>query len=72
MIFIYTTDATWFKSDPSHLQTISEKDKPLSRVSRGSGRESTTDISLLPPLNAFKGVGIQGRWISEQKYLVIQ
>lgn len=73
--FIYNADETGFKSDPSRLRAIGEKGKPLSRVSGGSGRESTTvlacvgaDGSFLPPLIVFKGAGIQARWTSQQAY----
>lgn len=73
--FIYNADESGFKSDPSRLRAIGEKGKPLSRVSGGSGRESTTvlacvaaDGSFLPPLIVFKGAGIQARWISEKSY----
>lgn len=73
--FIYNADESGFKSDPSRLRAIGEKGKSLSRVSGGSGRESTTvlacvgaNASFLPPLIVFKGAGIQARWISERAY----
>ncbi|KAJ8914120.1 hypothetical protein NQ315_016196 [Exocentrus adspersus] len=62
-------------SDPSRLRAIGQKGKPLSRVSGGSGRESTTvlacvgaDGSVLPPLIVFKGAGVQARWVSDKAY----
>lgn len=73
--FVLNADETGFKSDPSRLRAIGQKGKPLSRVSGGSGRESTTvlacvgaDGSVLPPLVLFKGAAVQARWVSEKAY----
>lgn len=73
--FIFNCDESGFASDPSRLRAIGEKGKPLSRVSGGSGRESTTvllcvaaDGSLMPPLIVYKGAAVQARWTSDQSY----
>uniref|UniRef100_A0A6P7H5K0 Uncharacterized protein LOC114346440 n=1 Tax=Diabrotica virgifera virgifera TaxID=50390 RepID=A0A6P7H5K0_DIAVI len=73
--FIFNCDESGFASDPSRLKALGEKGKPLSRVSGGSGRESTTvlicvsaDGFFLPPLIVFKGAAVQARWTSTQSY----
>lgn len=73
--YIYNCDESGFQSDPSRMRGIGEKGKPLTRVSGGSGRESTTvlacvsaDGQVLPPLIVFKGAAVQARWTSENSY----
>lgn len=69
--FILNADESGFGSDPSRLRAIGEKGVPLSRVSGGSGRESTTVLACVsasgdmpPPLIVFKGGAVQARWTS--------
>lgn len=69
--FVFNTDESGFNSDPCRVRAIGEKGKTLSRVSGGSGRESTTvlaciaaDGSYLPPFILFKGSAVQARWVS--------
>ncbi|KAI4460092.1 hypothetical protein MML48_6g00008638 [Holotrichia oblita] len=71
--FMFNADESGFSSDPSRVRAIGEKGKTVSRVSGGSGRESTTVLaciaangSYLPPFIAFKGSAVQARWTSEQ------
>lgn len=73
--FVFNTDESGFKSDPSRLRGIGEKGKSLSRVSGGSGRESTTVLAcasasgaVMPPFVVFKGAAVQPRWVSEKAY----
>lgn len=73
--FIFNADESGFNSDPSRVRAIGEKGVPLSRVSGGSGRESTTVLaciaangSFLPPLIVFKGAAVQARWTSENAF----
>lgn len=73
--FVFNADESGFNSDPSRVRAIGEKGKSLSRVSGGSGRESTTvlacvaaDGSHLPPFILFKGNAVQARWTSEKAY----
>ena len=73
--FIFNTDESGFNSDPCRVRAIGEKGKTLSRVSGGSGRESTTvlacisaDGSYLPPFILFKGSAVQARWVSEKAF----
>ncbi|KAJ8918210.1 hypothetical protein NQ315_014078 [Exocentrus adspersus] len=70
--FIFIADESRFNSDPSRLRAIGEKGKPLSRVSRGSGRESTTVLACissdgfsLPPFIMYKEAAVQAKWTSE-------
>jgi len=72
---IFNADESGFCSDPSRLKAIGLKGKALSRVSGGSGRESTTVLAcvsaagdILPPLIVFKGAAVQPRWISDGAY----
>lgn len=74
--FVFNTDESGFKSDPSRLRGIGEKGKSLSRVSGGSGRESTTVLAcvsasgaVMPPMVVFKDVAVQPRWVSDKAYL---
>lgn len=67
-LYIRNCDESGFQSDPSRVGGIGEKGKPLSRVSGGSGRESTTVLAcvlaeghVLPPLIVFKGAAVQAR-----------
>lgn len=69
--FVFNADESGFHHDPSRIRAIGVKGKALSRVSGGSGRESTTvlacvsaDGSVLPPLIIFKGAAVQARWTS--------
>lgn len=74
--FIFNTDESGFRSDPSRFRGIGEKGKSLSRVSGGSGRESTTvlacasaDGSVMPPMILFRGATtVQPRWVSDKAY----
>lgn len=73
--FVFNCDESGFASDPSRLKALGEKGKPLSRISGGSGRESTTvlmcvsaDGFFLPPLIVFKGAAVQARWTSDKSY----
>ncbi|KAJ8867212.1 hypothetical protein PR048_031007 [Dryococelus australis] len=73
--FVFNADERGFCSDPSHVRSIGEKGKTLSRVSGGSGRESTTVLAcvsvdgyVLPPMVVFKGAAVQARWTSENAY----
>lgn len=73
--FIFNCDETGFAHDATKCKAIGEKGRPLSRISGGSGRDSTTvlacvsaDGSCLPPLVVFKGVGVQARWTSDKAY----
>lgn len=59
---IFNADESGFGSDPSRIRAIGEKGTALSRVSDGSGRDSTTvlacvsaDGERLPPLIVFQG-----------------
>ncbi|KAJ8966379.1 hypothetical protein NQ314_003555 [Rhamnusium bicolor] len=71
--FIFNADESGFNSDPTRVRAIGEKGKCLSRVSGGSGRESTivlaciaADGTFLPPFIIYKGAAVQARWISEK------
>lgn len=73
--FVFNCDESGFCHDPTKCKALGERGKALSRVSGGSGRESTTvlacvsaDGCYLPPLIVLKGVGIQARWISEKAF----
>nr|XP_023014653.1 uncharacterized protein LOC111504352 [Leptinotarsa decemlineata] len=73
--FVFNADESGFSSDPSRVRAIGEKGKALSRVSGGSGRESTTvlaciaaDGTYLPPFIVFKGGAVQARWTSEKAF----
>ncbi|KAG5895498.1 hypothetical protein JTB14_034814 [Gonioctena quinquepunctata] len=73
--FVFNCDESGFSSDPKRLKAIGEKGKPLSRISGGSGRESTTVLATvsadgycLPPLIVFKGVAVQARMTSDKAY----
>lgn len=64
-----------FPTDPSKMRALGEMGKPLSRVTRGNGRESTTVLSCIaadgttiPPLIVFKGSAVQERWTSEEGF----
>ena len=69
-MFVFNADESGFNSDPSRVRAIGSKGQALSRVSGGSGRESTTvlacvsaDGKYLPPLIIFKGSAVQARWV---------
>lgn len=69
--FIFHCDET----DATKCKAIGDKGRPLSRISGGSERDSTTvlacvstDGSCLPSLVVFKGVGVQARWTSDNAY----
>lgn len=73
--YIFNADESGFHSDPSKLRAIGEKGTALSRVTGGSGRESTSvlacvaaDGTFLPPCIVFKGVAVQARWVSDKVY----
>lgn len=73
--FVFNCDESGFCHDPTKFKAIGEKGKALSRISGGSGRESTTvlacisaDGSCLPPLIVFRGVGVQARWTSDKAF----
>ncbi|KAG5891017.1 hypothetical protein JTB14_005791 [Gonioctena quinquepunctata] len=64
--FVFNDDESGSSTDPKRLKAIGEKDKPLSRISGGSSRESTTILATvsadgycLHPLIIFKGVAVQ-------------
>lgn len=70
--YVFNADESGFHHDPSRMHGLGVKGKALSRISGGTGRESTTvpscvsaDGSTLPPLIIFKGAAVQARWISE-------
>lgn len=72
---VFNADESGFGNDPSRIKAIGERGKPLSRVSGGSGRESTSvlacvaaDGSVLPPFIIFKGGAVQARWTSPKAY----
>ncbi|XP_074039132.1 uncharacterized protein [Leptinotarsa decemlineata] len=73
--FVFNADESGFGNDPSRIKAIGERGKTLSRVSGGSGRESTSvlacvasDGSFLPPFIVFKGGAVQARWTSPKAY----
>lgn len=73
--YIFNADESGFHNDPCKLRAIGEKGTPLSRVTGGSGRESTSvlacvsaDGTFLPPCIVFKGAAVQARWVSELAY----
>ncbi|KAF2895885.1 hypothetical protein ILUMI_10290, partial [Ignelater luminosus] len=73
--FVSNADGSAFGNDPSRIKAIGELGKPLSRVSSGSERESTSvvactsaDGSLLPPFIIFKGGALQPRSTSTKAY----
>lgn len=73
--YIFNANESGFYSDPSKLRAIGEKGTALSRVTGGSGRESTrvlacvaADGTFLPPCIVFKGVAVQARWVSDKAY----
>lgn len=73
--YVFNADESGFHHDPSRMHALGVKGKALSRVSGGSGRESTTvlacvsaDGSTLPPLIIFKGAAVQARWTSEDGF----
>lgn len=73
--FVYNCDESGFPSDPSKLRAIGKKGEPLSRLSGGSGRESTTVLACgnalgvgLPPPVVFAGKAVQPRWVTKDDY----
>lgn len=73
--FMFNCDESGFRSDPSQLKAIGEKGIALTRISGGSGRNSTTVLAtisadgfILPLLIIFKGVSVQPRWVSADVY----
>lgn len=72
---IFNADESGFGSDPARLRAIGQKGVLLSRVTDGSGRESTTvlacvsaDGGYLPPLIVFKGLSVQPRWVAPDEF----
>ncbi|GLV53579.1 hypothetical protein CBL_21008, partial [Carabus blaptoides fortunei] len=72
---VFIADESGIGNDPSRIKAIGERGKPLSRVSGGSGRESTSvlacvaaDGSVLPPFIIFQGGAVQARWTSPKTY----
>ncbi|KAF2887388.1 hypothetical protein ILUMI_18785, partial [Ignelater luminosus] len=66
---------TPFKNGTLERTAIGEKGKPVCRVSEGTGRKSTTVLtvylcrwSFLPPLIVFKGAAVQARWTTTEGY----
>ncbi|KAG5875329.1 hypothetical protein JTB14_018737 [Gonioctena quinquepunctata] len=74
-MFVFNADESGFGNDPSRIKAIGEREKTLSGISGGSGRESTSvlacvaaDGSFLPPFIIFKGGAVQARWTSPKAY----
>ncbi|KAG5895951.1 hypothetical protein JTB14_027952 [Gonioctena quinquepunctata] len=74
-MFVFNADESGFGNDPLRIRAIGERGKTLSRISGGSGRESTSvlacvaaDGSFLPPFIIFKGGAVQARWTSPKAY----
>lgn len=73
--FVYNCDESGFPSDPSKMRAIGKKGEHLTRLSGGSGKDSTTVLACgnalgvgLPPLILFSGKAVQPRWVRKNDY----
>ncbi|KAF2880091.1 hypothetical protein ILUMI_26083 [Ignelater luminosus] len=58
---VFNADESTFGNDPSRIKAIGERVKPLSRVSGGSGRESTSVLVVYQLMDLFYRLSLSSK-----------